>query len=111
MGYGVQIEKFFGFSFEELQLFDLFGLDDSLVEVDKLLVDDFDSCVIVLKFLENYEVSLLPNNCLLVWLRQNEYCRIGVVNGSWRSEWLWLNGPNDNWLWLWGNYYWLWFWL
>jgi hypothetical protein len=43
-------------------------MDDCLVEVDALLMDDFDAHVVVMELLQDDEVPLLPNHHLLIRL-------------------------------------------
>ena len=67
-------------------------------------MDYVDAGVIVLKFLENDEVSLLPDECLLVLLWKDKDCRVRMGNGSWwwmDYEWWGRLRWNNHMLWLW----------
>lgn len=69
------MEQIFGLGLEQLKLLWLLGLDDGLIQVYALLVDYLDSRIVVLEFLKDYEVALLPEDCLLVLLLwQDEDC-------------------------------------
>ena len=57
-----------------------------MIEVDALLVDDFESGVVEVEFLEEHEVALLPEDNFGVGLRKDE--EGVVVLGLWLRLWL-----------------------
>jgi hypothetical protein len=74
-------------------------MNDSLIEIYVFFMDYFHSLVVILKFLQDYEIALLPNHYFALpnWLGdywQNELG--GVINlGNGLRVWM---GQYDNWV-------------